>query len=84
MQFKARNSGWCLPIAPTQLVDVEDMSPTTKKTAMIALLMMSAAMGEKLWKKLSSCEEMIFIFFTVSVSVQVFIYFTQKKQSTIL
>ena len=48
MQFKARNSGWCLPIAPTQLVDVEDMSPTTKKTAMIALLMMSAAMGEKL------------------------------------
>jgi hypothetical protein len=32
-----QNNGWCLPIAPTQQVDVEDMSPTTKKSDDCAL-----------------------------------------------
>jgi hypothetical protein len=78
-----QNNGWCLPIAPTQQVDVEDMSPTTKKSDDCALD--DERHGGKSSEKTSLLVgRRIFIFFTISVSVQVFIYITQKKQSTIL
>ena len=73
-----QNNGWCLPIAPTQHMDVADMTPRTMKTAMIELLMISA-MGRSCETSLLLRRRICVFLLHFSTCAQVFIYYTEDE-----